>query len=84
MVLNYLLTHNMVVINCQRRHAWHEAIVFFVSWPLYLYLIGNYGARGAALGLVFAELTLLVLTAGFLFLRLGARFADEREPKGAL
>ncbi len=64
---NYLITHLIVVINGQKRHAIHQFLVFTCCFLASLHLISKQGALGAAWGIFFAELILFILTATYLW-----------------
>lgn len=76
--LNYLVTHLMVVLDHQKRHAFHEAMAFLVSLAASVFLIPAYGAKGAALALLTTELTLFIATLSFLMKKQKALLLPSR------
>jgi PST family polysaccharide transporter len=64
--VNYFVTYPMLVVNAQRRHAFHQTIVFLFSLSAHLYLIRKYSAVGAAWALLSTEIVLFLLTASYL------------------
>jgi len=67
--LNYLVTHLMIVINCQRRHAVHEVLAFLLCLTLCFTFIGRQGAQGAAMALLLTEISLFIVTISFLIFK---------------
>jgi len=67
--VNYFVTHVMIVISRQRRHALHEAIVFLLNLVFSVYLIPDRASTGAAIALLLTELSLFTLTTGYLLIQ---------------
>jgi O-antigen/teichoic acid export membrane protein len=64
--VNYLVTHLMVILDRQRRHAWHEGIAFVTAAVATIVLVPRTGSQGAVTALLVTELVLLGLTLGVL------------------
>jgi len=67
--INYFVTHLMIVLNRQKRHALHQGLIFLVSCVLYAVLIPKGGAIGAAWALLWTEGVLFTVTVSYLLIR---------------
>ena len=75
--LNYFITYIMIIINCQKRHAWHMGISFLVGVVLYITIIPYGKSLGAAYAFLFIELILFMLTTSYLFYKRRLAFPDR-------
>ncbi|MCG3203799.1 MAG: hypothetical protein KCHDKBKB_00471 [Elusimicrobia bacterium] len=64
--LNYFVTHLMVALNFQKRHAMNQILAFSVCALLSAVLIPDRGSLGAALSLLATEVFLFVITTAYL------------------
>jgi O-antigen/teichoic acid export membrane protein len=65
--LNFFVCHLMIVINRQKRHAFHEVLVFLICATLSIVWIPVHGAEGAAMALLGTEVSLFLLTTTYLW-----------------
>jgi O-antigen/teichoic acid export membrane protein len=66
LTFNHVTNYLMLIFGWQARHALHEVLCLLVALPLYVTLIGRYGAVGASWTVLAAESSLFLMTIGYL------------------